>query len=493
MKIPVRRQEEINLTKDTAVGEGSMRRISALPNTGDIVSNVGATLSDTGSMLEKAYSLAEKTKAQNILSSKLADIHARAGAETDLSPEKQKKYHEEIDSAVRESSSYISLQDNKDLFLSEADNDANLYKIKVSNDFLKKTIDQGKADLIVYDGALKNEFINASSPTERQNIILRRDQKLKEAVAAGYLTREEAAKKQVEDAQDWGKAVVQRDIQLNPQGALNELQRGTQGSYANLDEKDRTELITSAQNLIEKQQNNERRKIVIATNKNEDQLLTRNITQGDLTSDVITEQLKAGKISPTFAKNMISVIESPKTVNAKTDPLVYMDLVDRMSQPHDASEIRKLLLKKHAEGKLSNWDLRSLYSMKKVIGGVTVADEYAQEVQDKSVVEKPRDSMNFMKSAIELLKLGNPTATSMNMIQRFIERISGQNIQGKALLDTARALKQEQVIQDNPDIAGINPDGEERVDVINGTRAIVYPDGSYKELGEGSGEIDNGI
>lgn len=359
-KIPIARPQDITLSKDVQVGENRVVKSQPGFNTGDILSATGQSLSEAGNMIEKAYSLAEKTKAQNILSVKLADIQARANNDPDFSPDTQRKYHEEIDASLREASQGISLQANKDLFLSEAKHDAEIAKIKVNGDILKKAIDQGKANLLVYENDLQNQYINSNSPGERQVAVTKYEQKIDEAVAAGYITTEDAVKAKLNRASKWGEAQVERDISIDPKSTLEELQKGKEGVYIDLPETKRTELIKTAKNEVIKSQ-----KISDALVKDQQAVNYKqamlNAFDGKLTVKSAQELYRNNFISDTqFSKLNNYLYYNLPTVNE--DDLGTYNSIAQMQAEGDKTpeEINSVILDSAAKNKLKNASAKQL-------------------------------------------------------------------------------------------------------------------------------------
>ena len=224
--------------------EVSARTITSGTNVGDVISGIGDTVQQGAEMLSRAMMLAEHTRATNILSSKIADIQERASSDTSLSS--GPKYHAEIDAAVRESSAGISIPSAKQGFMDAALQDAQVAKIKVNQDFMKRQIDQGKADIVVREDALKDQYINASSAADQANSIVNHDKLLNDAVAAGYISREEAAKAKITRVEAWTTARVEKDMLYSPQGVKDQLEAGAGGIYADISEPQRTKLIEAA-------------------------------------------------------------------------------------------------------------------------------------------------------------------------------------------------------------------------------------------------------
>lgn len=244
VQIPRSTPQQVNLNPSTAV-----REIPDLPNTGDMLAQAGKGIAETGGMVEKALSVAEQTKVQNQAAIKLADIQYRASEDPDFSPENQKKYHEEIDSTIQEASKGISIPQARDAFLSEASKDAYVQKIKVNQDFTRRQIDNGKAELIVYMDQLGKDFINTNSPEERKNIILKRDAKFEEMAQAGYIDRAFIAEQKIATQKNWDELWVNNVIindtstETGKSVVLNELLKGDSGAFAELDSAQRAEAI----------------------------------------------------------------------------------------------------------------------------------------------------------------------------------------------------------------------------------------------------------
>jgi len=234
----------------------------------------------------------------------------------------------------------------------------------------------------------------------------------------------------------------------------------------------------------------------LAVDKAEDDLVVKKINN-QLTEVDVREALSQGAIRPKFADSLSKSLISLKTVDAKTDPATYSDMVDLILSPNrKASEVREKLLNAYNEGGLSETDFKQLYKTR-IIPSQTgqhfsIAEEYSDEMAKAN--EPPR--LGFIRTAVEMLKTfgqvanaANPLTITAPLIKQLFNRIEAGNTPDNGIQEVAKELVKEKIKSDNP-IVGFLDDVPNAI-ATKGAIKHAYP-GSTKLKPESTykGELD---
>lgn len=234
----------------------------------------------------------------------------------------------------------------------------------------------------------------------------------------------------------------------------------------------------------------------LAVDKAEDDLVVKKINSQLSVGDVKVA-LSAGTIRPKFADSLIKALISFKTVDAKTDPVTYSDMVDLILSPNrKVSEVREKLLDAYNEGSLSETDFKHLYTTKMIPSqagrGFSVAEEYSDEMAKAN--EPPR--LGFIRTAVNMLKAFGQTANAINpltitvpLIKQLFNRIDAGKTPDNEIQDVAKELVKERIKSDNP-VVGFLDDVPNAI-ATKGAIKHAYP-GSTKLKTESTykGELD---
>ncbi|MFA5499492.1 MAG: hypothetical protein WC404_00255 [Candidatus Omnitrophota bacterium] len=404
---------------------------------GKMTQAIGEGVSSAAGMLEKALSLSEQTKAENILSSKIADIESRAAKDNDLSSANRLKYSEEVDMAINNSSSEISIPAEKDLFMSRAQNKAVMSRVKLDTLFNKKLIDRGKAELNTFLESKRQQYITSINMGEKEQAILERDAKLDAMADAGFLTYEEATNYKVKLNKEWNEQHVDYDVSNNPEWALQELQKGEQGFYRGISPDVRAKGASDAKAKIRKNQILFQFQDNQDKDKNEAQMLIDSI-DGKLSKDQIKNSLITGGIRRPFAEKMFKqVLADP---NPKTNNETYIKVRAMELNNAPVSEITQTILDNN--DKLSNEDKRRLI-------------DHAFSKAD--IKEKDKISYNAAALRIWSVKnLGDFTKgkdLSADVVYEFHRRVDQEKAQGNRVDEIAQEVIKDKIKEYYPSTA----------------------------------------
>jgi hypothetical protein len=94
---------------------------------------------------------------------------------------------------------------------------------------------------------------------------------------------------------------------------------------------------------------------------------------------------------------------------------------------------------------------------------------------------------NFLDSAVSLIKESGSQFSFGQIFTSMIKRITSENVSGEQIMSVATDEVRKQRLIDNPTMASLPKEGTLHVDRF-GNKAIVYPDGTYKEVMSGEGD-----
>lgn len=312
--------------------------------TGQAAQAVGSTISNYGEMFQRANMLAEKTKAQNDLETKLNDIHARADADTDISEGRRQEYDNEIKKATEESSKFITIPQERSIFTSEAQSKAQITRNRVNNSFLKKMVADGKENLDIYLNNKKDGFIKAQSFPEKQMAIVERDAKIDEMVKAGMLDPAEATHLREFQRKDWAKSQVEYDIGVNPTLARDILK---DNQYPDITEEQRVDYLDKANTAIRKNNQDAIDEAEFNRINNEAEYLGK-LSAGDLnwmTASDIAADVRAGRVSERFGLAMTDVIKARGRYRPQaTENANYPEFINNIYKAKDQKQLNDSLL-----------------------------------------------------------------------------------------------------------------------------------------------------
>lgn len=280
------------------------------PGAGPAMAAVGGGLEAFGEKIKRAGLLAETTKAENHLNSRLDEIKRQAGTETDLSEQRRAFYNDEIDSAIAEAADHISINEDRSIFELQSAGKADISRNYVEAAFMKKIVDNGKAELDIYLQNKRDEFIKAPSPAEKTLAISERDNKIREMQEAGFLTPADATTLRDNQNREWSKGLVEYDISTNPELAAQMLH---ENAYDDISEEDRADLLNKAKSAVTKQTKDAKTLLEQNLVKNEADLIQK-VATGETTLNNITDISAAvanKQIRPEVGKAAIRALLKP--------------------------------------------------------------------------------------------------------------------------------------------------------------------------------------
>jgi len=406
--------------------------LEAQASLGGALSDIGEVMTDVSDKILKV-STANATSKSNIEAlQSMAQIEDKVDKNPDLD-----HALDDVDSELsslrdRTAKNFIDPQARED-YLRQYELKAAEFNIKLKAKVMKKQVALARVNSLRDLELLKSNYINSPTDKEKNAVASKIDQYIKSRVGLNIFGAEEGAKLKkstikggeegIEDNKDL-EAKRRKEVQLAQEYAVN---------------KRESELLSMAQD--------------------------DKTPPGDLMR-IVREDAENGLASPEFAQALMNSVKSPKTVNAKTDPVAYMEMVDMIALQEDAKGTRKKLLELSAAGKLSVTDFKSLYKTKIAGNDLSLAEAYSQTKDDK-------EGINWFGVAVDVVK---GFFTSMDSIyditKRVVEKHKEENLPSEKLPDTTKQEVQKQIVKDYPWVSGLPIEGEKRK----------FPDGSIKRI-----------
>jgi hypothetical protein len=317
-------------------------------------------LGDAGSaiaqQLEKAHLTAEESKARNIYETAHAEVLSRAAQEVDLTPEKQKAYHEELRTALDKAANSISIQNYQDLFKEKYSPKADVAEAKLNSIFLKRYRDQARGEFQKSKSIQGANYATTSSMPEKSMYVQELYHDIDNQISSGYMTKEEGEKEKIRTIHEWDKNHMKNDLETRPQWLLEEAKKGEKGFYAGVNPGFRANMQAQAEKRIHAIE-------IINRNSTENEMMKKQIS-GALTPDEVEESFLNKTISRSFYEKMNKLIDSPVGPTGNTDPASFYYLTDSLTRPNTTpSMARENLIEAYSEGKLSQEDFKKLYSL----------------------------------------------------------------------------------------------------------------------------------
>lgn len=448
---------------------------------------LGAGTEEAAQTLQKATSLAERTKAENHLETKLADIESRAAQDPDYSQQTHKKYQDEISAAKSEAASNITIPAERNLFTMSSRSD--IAKIKVNSLFAQKTKDAAKGELETFMSLQKDKYIKTNIMGEKQTAILEKDHKIDESVKAGFISREDAAKLKIKTNEDWNQAHLSYDVNTNPEFALDELKKGEAGFYRGVAPDFRAKEMEKAQKRLDYLK--KRRQSETADN-----LMVASITK-TLTPQMVEEAKLNGSISD---KTFNALSKKITTFNIgpteKRNGPAYMELVNKLVNPATKPEdARTALLEAQAEGKISEEDFKKLYqmhlipagsgfeSLKDAMGvGPTKMDFDQVVAKDTERKQAIVDRNDWFRSVGDFIQsfTGRNQAAAADITNKVYDKVQAENVKPEDMHGVASKILSQEILKAHPEIKSAPKTGLVWKDA-HGGKIRVFPDGTFTE------------
>lgn len=457
---------------------------------GRMFADLGAGLGELAGQLEKAHSLAETAKADNIAEAGIAQIQQQALLDTDTSEAKRSQYHQQIQSVYDDAANNISIPQVRNSFTAKAQSASVIEKIKVDNAFRDRVISGAKADILVQEQNMGQKYIMADSSIERERQIQDFYDLTNQKQAAGFITAEEATKQKLTTVDKWNSMKVMHDAQTNPDKFLSDMGAGFyKGIDADIiDKATRSAEIQIRQNTV-KAHFAERIRRADDTHE-----LVDLANNGLLKADKLEEYFKTKRISNSLYNDLQQKIDSVVGPTADTDPQTYYDLTNSLlDEKVDREKVTHDILKANADGKLSALDAKKIYEMHLTPSGdqftslqdqatTQTGDDFAKiknayDAKNKSIEDKRK----WLKPAIDAITsfFTGPTklTDTVSAIKQLYDNISKNKTPNDGIQSEADKIIGQENLKKYPNIfAGASENGTDGW-ARGGIPVTVYKDG----------------
>jgi len=394
----------------------------------------------------------------------MADVKSRATLDPDQNA--ADKYLKEVEdynkNALKGMSEMAKREAGAELF-----SDTEIAKIQINGVFQKKIIAESAKNLTTSLDGYRKEILNTGSPAEMGKSYTAAYKQIDTNVATNIISPDEGKRLKTKFDEDVRTGLIDRDLYSNPKGFKQNVK-----DYEFKDEKERSDKIAKADGLIQA----EKKKV----EWEEKQINT--LGAYDLSNAMLSKSITHGMIKDMYNKGMIDsntaaifdeiVVNKafeipPDTKTGKPD--FFLRLLDEVGD--DKTEALDIL--KHAAKAYGS-------------GGMG-ANQYAyfvNEANERFNREKKGESWGdkLYQGTVKGLKawsknINEDDAFMVKLLKSFLDKAqSGESIEG-----AAQSAKSEIAVGLDPSLANVPKDGELRWDKY-GRKAIVYPDGTYKEV-----------
>lgn len=401
------------------------------------------TAANVAKQFEEAATLAEKTNASTEALRKLKELNLEAeSARTIESISKFKSdYPNRINKIREEANKLITLPQAKNEFGRSFDRDKLLFDFSIRSTLQKNQNVMLESVLNENIIEQRDSFITGN-PIMQQTAETNRDILLADAVSRGILTTKEARTQKDKQKKEWRLAKIDADIEGDAEFALEQLQLGEKGIYAETDAGDRLTKETKANTKLERNKKVAEKITNEKHTKNEIDLTQKYFTN-ELFFEDIQGQFVGGDISQKYAGVLNTLLTSPDAVDArpsekenKFDTLIteYLNLDEA-----DLDDLRKFRIKVlgfHAAGLLSRPDAEFLVN--KTVDPFTQA-----KVEGKG----------FLAATIEAIRNWAEMAITpvSSMLNKFLSRVDEKSTE-EVITKAGQDIIKEQIKEDNPDI-----------------------------------------
>lgn len=440
---------------------------------------MGQTLGVIGQTFEKLRDIQQVSEAETEAAQRMEDLRIRTDNDPDIYGAGQRA-EEELRKIREDTSNKISSVPAKMKYGAEYDLKSVAFMHKVNTDLKGKQVDLAQATMLKANDVDKEAYFNAASAAEQQMIKDRMKNRVDEMMSVGAIDQMAGYKYWTATEHDLNVGQVKNDIELDAGLALRELQKGKEGIYPDITTEERQDLTKAAEYQIARSERIAKQNIMIARNKNEAAMVDK-YWNGTLTNDEVENGLLTGGISAGFGNTMMKNLQSPKSIDAKTDPETYMKLVDSILTPgRNPFEVRAELLKANTDGKLSRNDLQRLYTTR-MIPGSEGNFSLAEEVTGGKNEDNP--IVKWLKAGVKVITDTLPPFAAFDAVKNLFSRTHDDKLDGPQIVGAANDEVKQHFLELNPNIATYPKEGKEMIDAY-GNKALVFPNGSYKILGE---------
>ncbi len=426
-----------------------------------------------GQFLE-AQTLAEKTNAETQALRGLKELSLEAGEQRTIGDisKFRSDYPNRISKIREEANKLISLPQAKNEFGRVFDSD------KIAFDFsIRKTLQTNQnaaLEVILNENMLefRDSYITSDDAVTQHISKTKRNLKWQDAINRGIVTKKHAGEQIAKQDKEWDLARIDIHIEKDAESALEQLQLGEEGIYADVDAGDRTTKAGNARTKLERNKKIAKKLLNEKHTKNEIDLTQKYFTN-KLFVDDIKDQFMSGDISQKYAGILNTLLTSPNAADPTTVEAEFGKLITAYLNLDESNldELRKFRIKVlgfHGIGNLNRDDAQFLINK--------TVDPFTQ---------KKLEGKGFLASTIEAIKswaqtTPEPVVATARMVGKLLGRVDEKSTE-EAITKAGQEIIKEQRKELNPRVGVADEKGVEMIDAY-GNRARVFPDGRIEEI-----------
>jgi hypothetical protein len=424
--------------------------------------------SDITQKWNNAVDTIQATSAVTKFNTAVLDIKTRAESDPDINS--YPKYKKELDTARKESLKGFQNKMVEEKVGFSLLNDANVADASIGNTFRTRQIQFGQAELLKGVDALTQRNVNAINAADAQKSEQDLSDMIAANVKAGVINADDGYKLLTKTKAELPVLRANKAINDNPVAAQKLLEENAFGIE---DASKRRELINLAKSF-QKMDDYEMTK---------QKVQSRFDTISRLASGELNFQNAQGAImslsetDPELAEAMKNVFNTRgKYVTEDPNNKGFQDLIYDVFKQKDSESVSKVLVNIIGSDKQISRDRLSV-----LVDAARMRSEYLNTKSGKGGAQP-----NFLDSAFSFIK-ENSSFSLGHVFVSMIKRITSENVSGEQIMSVATDEVRKQRLIDNPTMSSLPKEGTLHVDRF-GNKAIVYPDGTYKEVMSGEGD-----
>jgi hypothetical protein len=457
------------------------------------IQDLGQGLKSLGQTIQKLDDRRQTLKAETYLAKQHMQIRQMAATDPHID-QLDEMVDQRSQDAVSEASNFIQSPEARASFVSNANLDIERRNVGVYNTILRRKSQDFKNELVQANDADIQEYQGMTDPDERKLLRQKIIDRTNQAINDGHVNA------------DWARAhattllkaadlnQVKSDMAINATATYQELSKGKDGLYPNLNDAQRKQFADRAQKMITKEGADNKLIYGIAQNHAESQLVDK-MAAGTLTQqDINNAQLMGNKgirIRPEFAKAATQAMEDPFPTDSAPDK--YNKLLDKIQDPDmDPMTLKLNVLNSRGltpaeKAHLINAHLREdsedgKQSINDLINqGIKQNKQKLMQAQ-KNLQAEITDRQSLLRKITDRFRDHAKDDANLAGLQKdYMSKL--QNVKDDSdRLQLAQQIMNNDTLKRNPGIATSDPKGTVMLNKITGQKRKYYPSGFWEPV-----------
>lgn len=460
---------------------------------GNEVADVGEGLEGLGDQIQKLDNRRQTLKAQTYVAKQHLNISQMAATDPNLDTLNERVDQMSQD-AVSQGADLIKSPGAREDFIAKANLDIERRNSSVYNTILRRKSQDFKNELVQANDADIQDYQRSANPQERQFIKKGIMDRTNQAITDGHVNS------------DWAKVHVQSllksadinqvssDMATDPTHTYEQLQKGKEGLYPDLSDKQRKQFTDRAQKMITKEGSDNKLIFGIAQNHAENQIVDK-MADKTLTQQYISQMATMGnkgiRPRPEFIKAATEAMQDP--FPTESAPEKYNSLIDKIqdtSNPIDPIKLKLDVLGSRGlsmeqKAHLINAHLREdpeegKQSIDQMIQqGIKQNKEKLMEAE-KSLKSEQQDRQGLMRKITGMFRDHAKDDSHLSSLQQDYMEAS-QNVRDDSeRIQLAQSIVNKDTLKNNPGISTADPKGTIFVNKVTGEKRRYFPNGFWQ-------------